>query len=142
MSEKQLEHLFNINLEYNADTPPVSMDGKVGEYIGSGNGEVNGPRLNGKVHWTLFEAQTATVCQSNLFGVITTDDEAEIKFDSMGIFLVPEPDKLNIWATSAGVSFKTDDERYGWLNKIVAVWDGELDMDLYRHRYQVYARNV
>jgi hypothetical protein len=31
MSEVQLEYLFKFKLTYNADTPPVSQDGKVGE---------------------------------------------------------------------------------------------------------------
>jgi hypothetical protein len=60
----------------------------------------------------------------------------------MGIFLVPEPDKLNLWATSAGVSFQTEHEDFTWLNKVAAVWEGKLDMKSYRHRYQVYARSI
>ena len=108
MSEKQLEYLFEIALKYNSDSPPVSLDGKVDEYIGSGEGKVNGSGISGKVQWTLFEAQTDTVCQSNMFGVITTDDGAEIKFDSTGIFLVLDPRKPQLWDTIAGVSFRTN----------------------------------
>jgi len=38
-------------------------------------------RSTGIVRWTLFEAQGGTVCESNLFGVITTDDGIEIRFN-------------------------------------------------------------
>lgn len=118
------------------------MEGKVGEYIGSGVGKVNGSGINGNIYWTLFEAKTDTVCQSNLFGVITTDDGTEIKFSSMGIFLVPEPDKPKLWATSAGVSFHTEHEQNSCQINVAAVWEDEFDMKSYRHRYQVYARSI
>ena len=141
MSEKQLQHLFEIRLKYNPDTPPVSMNGKVGEYIGSGEGTIKGLKINGKAHWTLFEAQNETVCQSNLFGVMTTDDDAEIKFDTMGFFRRPD-EGSHIWGNSSGVSFDTEDDRYQWLNDVMGVWEGEFDSKSYLHRYQVYARST
>ena len=45
-------------LEYKEGKDPVSNEGKVGEYLGSGEGVVRG-RINGTVHWSLFEAQSA-----------------------------------------------------------------------------------
>ena len=108
--QQNLEYLFDIQLDYKEGKPPISTDGKVGKLIGSGEGKVDGPRIRGKVHWTLFESQSDIFCASNLFGVITTDDDAEIKFDSMGFF--QRPDKgAHIWKSSAGVSFETNDER-------------------------------
>lgn len=139
MAEKTLKHLFDIVLLYQEGKMPVSIEGKIGEYIGSGEGIVSGPKLNGKVHWTLFEAQTPTICQSNLFGLITTDDGATIEFDSMGVFMVPDKKSPHRWHTSAGVSFQTDNDRYSWLNPILAVWDGEFDMKAHQHKYQVFS---
>lgn len=137
----QLEHLFEIKLEYKEGKPPVSSaEGKVGEYLGSGEGTVNGPDVNGTVHWTLFEAQGKTVCESNLFGIIETDDGVQIEFDTMGFFMRPEQDNPNRWITSAAVNFNTADGRYQWLNTVLGVWEGEFDMGTYRHHYQVYAR--
>lgn len=83
---------------------------------------VSGARLNGTVHWTLFEAQRETACVSNLFGIITTEDGAEIRFDTMGFFRRPYKDKPHLWVTSAAVSFETDDERYAWLNPVPRQW--------------------
>ena len=135
-----LETLFEIKLEYKESTSPVSLEGKVGEYIGSGKGTVVGPEVNGTVHWTLFEAQNERVCQSNLFGVISTADGAEIKFDSMGLFMVPDREKPHLWKTSAGVSFETNNENYLWINSLLGVWEGEFDSKSYHHHYRVYAR--
>ena len=137
-----LEPLFEIKLEYKESAPPVSLEGKVGEYIGSGEGIVEGPQIQGTVHWTLFEAVNEVACQSNLFGLITTKDGAEIKFDSMGIFMVPDKEKPHLWATTARVSFETNDQRYRWPNTILGVWEGEFDSKSYRHHYRVYARSI
>ena len=51
MTQKPLTHLFEMNLEYKQDKDPVSKDGKVGEYLGNGEGVVRG-RINGIVHWS------------------------------------------------------------------------------------------
>ena len=136
----KLEHLFEVRLMYKEGKPAVSGDGKVGEYIGSGEGTVDGARIKGAVHWTLFESQSETACESNLFGIIITDDGAEIRFDTMGFFRRPYKDKPHLWVTSAAVSFQTDDDRYAWLNPILGVWEGTFDMDSYKHHYQAYAR--
>jgi hypothetical protein len=64
------------------------------------------------VDWTLFEEQRESHCESNLFGVIRTEDGGEIRFDTMGFFLRPDPDAPHRWVSSASVSFQTDDDRY------------------------------
>ena len=138
MADTNLKQLFEIYLKYDKEIDPVSMDGKVGKYIGSGMGKVEG-QINGKVHWTLFEAQSPLLCASNLFGTITTDDDVEIKFDTMGFFRRPD-NGSHLWQNSSGVNFETEDERYEWLTEVLGVWEGELDMKAYEHRYQVYAR--
>ena len=79
IQNRQLEHLFEVQLEYKEDKPPVSTEGKVGEYIGSGEGTANGSQINGSIHWTLFEAQSETVCESNMFGVIETDANGVVR---------------------------------------------------------------
>jgi hypothetical protein len=132
------ELLFELPLEYNPDMPPVHLQGKVGEYIGSGVGEAIGDGLRGQVRWTLFEDVSEALCQSNLFGVITTDDGAEIRFDSLGYFYIPDKDHPKQWKTSAAVHFSTDDERYDWLADTLASWQGSFDMEAYQHHYKVF----
>ena len=87
-TQGSLTYLFEMKLQYKQDKQPVSKDGKVGEYLGSGEGYAHG-RINGNVHWSLFEAQSEVFYASNLFGTITTDDGAKIIFDTMGFFPPP-----------------------------------------------------
>jgi len=138
---KGLEYLFDIGLQFREMLPVTSREAGEGEYIGSGEGTVDGPRINGTVRWDLFEEQEETLCRSNLAGVIETNDGAEIHFDSRGFFIKPDRSKPNKWVTSASVHF-TADERYEWLNAQLAVWAGEFDMETYCHHYQAYAQVV
>jgi hypothetical protein len=136
--KETLTHLFELNLNYKKDVEPVSKEGKVGEYLGSGDGFVRG-RINGTVHWSLYEAQSPVFCASNLFGIITTDDGGEIEFDSMGFFRRPDQGS-HIWHNSSGVSFETDADQYQWLTGVMGVWEGEFDSNSYLHHYRVYAK--
>src|SRR5207244_8198645 len=56
-----LEPLFDAELDYQPGMPPLTSDGD-GTLIGSGDGAVHGPKLTGKLEWTLFEQPGSTVC--------------------------------------------------------------------------------
>ncbi len=94
------------------------------------------------VLWDLFEDQEETLCRSYLTGVIETNDGAPIRFDSLGFFMRPDDSNPHKWITSAAVHFDTTDPRYAWLNTLLAIWEGELDMKTYSHLYQAYAHTV
>jgi hypothetical protein len=140
----QLTHLFDIELKYTERFPDAeSAAGRIGEYIGSGTGSVNGPEIQGHVlRWDLYEEVGEQLCRSNLSGAIETEDGVHIRFDTMGFFRVPDKSQPHLWATSAAVYFETNDDRYAWLNDALGVWEGTFDMDSYRHHYQVYARKA
>ena len=136
-----IEHLFEMELIYKQGLPPISSaDGKLGEYIGSGEGKVTGLRIRGTVRWDLFETRGENLCQSNLCGVIDTYDGAQFEFDSLGYFMRTDLSNPNQWITSAAVTFKTTADQYAWLNNLLATLHGEFDMGAYRHRYQFYIR--
>jgi len=140
---KHLEHLFEVELQFRWEmTPFTSREAGEGEYIGTGEGTVSGPRVHGTVRWDLFEKQEETLCRSSLVGVIETNDGAQIHFDSRGFFIKPDKSKPNRWITSASVHLHTADQRYEWLNTRLAVWEGEFDMETFRHHYQAYAQVI
>ncbi len=116
--EDTLTYLFEIRLEYKEGKEHVSDEGKVGEYLGSGEGTVQG-RINGTVHWSLFEAQNPVFCASNLFGVIFTDDGAEIKFDTMGFFRRPAKGS-HIWQNTSGIFLK---QKMNVTNGLLKLWE-------------------
>lgn len=139
----RLEHLFDMELEYRQGMHRVFPDkGKIGEYLGSGEGSVFGPKVNGVVRWDLFEEENDFICGSNLRGILKTDDGFEISFDSIGHFMKPDRDRPTRWVTSASVHFQTDARRYAFLNDNLALWHGEMDMGTFRHSYKVFLQVV
>ena len=134
-----LQPAFTIELTYKKGKARILTDpGRVGEYLGSGEGMIKGDLLNGRVHWDLFEKVEEIICESNLRGLIETEDGATIQFDTLGFFRRPTRPEDNIWVNASAVTFHTDDARYTWLNEITGIWQGTFDMAAYRHSYQVY----
>lgn len=137
---EQLEPLLELRLQYQEGMPPViSPEAGIGEYLGSGNGTVAGPRVQGTIYWDLFEVVGERRCQTNFAGAIETEDGARIQFDARGYGMVIDRSRPDEWLMTSAVQFDTVDERYDWLNKTLAVWSGKFDMVTYRHHYQVYA---
>jgi hypothetical protein len=136
-----LEPLFEIELQYREGLEAItSPEGKLGEYLGSGDGTVRGAKLQGMIRWDLYEKLSETRCQTNFAGVIETNDGAQIQYDAKGFGMVTDKSKPNEWHMTYAVQFDTKDERYEWLNTTLGLWDGEFDMATYRHHYQVYAK--
>ena len=144
-NKKQPQSFFEASLQFVPDMEPVvSKENRIGKLMGSGTGEIKGERLKGTVTWTLFEV-VGDVCQTNLAGIITTEDGADINFDSQGFGLVPDKAKPNDWHMVASLTFNTKDERYSWINSVLANWDGEFIMQTgtedwfsNKHSYQAY----
>lgn len=134
-----LHLLCTMALQYKKGKPQaLTTPGRVGEYLGSGEGTIAGERLNGRVHWDLFEKVEESLCESNLRGLIETEDGATITFDTLGFFRRPTEPANSIWVNASAVTFQTEDGRYTWLNKVTGSWLGTFDMASYRHSYRVY----
>jgi len=143
VKNQRLEHMFEVELQFRQGIARVTAsEGRGGEYIGSGDGTVKGPKIHGTVRWDLFEEQEEALCRSNLTGVIETIDGAQIQFDSRGFFIKPDKSNPNKWITSASVYLHTADQRYEWLNTRLAIWVGEFDMETLRHHYQAYVQVI
>ncbi len=139
ISNRALNPLFEVNLQYKQGLPPItSAEGRIGQYLGSGEGTVSGERLTGTVRWDLYEAVGETRCETNFAGVIETSDDVQIQFEAKGYGMVRDSSKPNKWTMVAALQFDTTDNAYAWLNNTIAVWDGEFDMETYRHHYQIY----
>lgn len=117
----------------------TSAEGRIGPYLGSGDGAVEGQKIKGTVHWDLYEAVGETRCEINFAGIIKTSDGVQIQFEAKGFGMVGDPDKPHKWRMVAALQFDTADTTYDWLNRTTAVWNGEFDMKTYHHHYQVYA---
>ena len=131
-----LEHLFDAELEYRPGMRPIATDGD-GELIGSGDGVVRGEKLEGTFRWTLFEQPGRLVCPMNPIPAIATGDGAEVRVEGRGYARREQPGD-SLWRVAATLLLDTDDERYGWLNGRLAVWEGTFDAAAHRARYRAY----
>lgn len=135
--EVSLQHLFDAELRYRADMPPVAATGE-GEPIGSGDGTVRGENLEGTIRWTLFERPGELVCAMNPTLVIDTTDGAEVRIEGRGYARRESRDDRR-WQVAATLLFKTPDKRYAWLDGTLGLWEGEFDAETHRARYRAYA---
>jgi hypothetical protein len=142
-STPRLEYLFDLALQYRPGSAVVTTaEGRVGKRLGGGDGTIDGPRLQGKVRWDIYERGGVVTgedrCEINIAGMIETADGASVDFDAKGYGLVPDTSKPSEWSIAAVTQFHTLDERYTWLNSLLAPWHGGLDMQAGRHQYQVF----
>ena len=94
VQNERLGYLFELGLQFRWEmTPVTSREAGEGEYIGSGEGTVKGPRIHGAIRWDLFEKREATLLWrfgiqqpeedqmgflSNLFGGRATADKCSV----------------------------------------------------------------
>ncbi len=104
-----LEPLFDAELDYQPGMAPLTSQGD-GVLIGSGDGAVHGPKLNGKLEWTLFEQPGSTMCAMAPVARIITDDGAQIRFDGRGYGTRPSQSDPG-WRVAATLHFTTDGRR-------------------------------
>lgn len=144
-----LEQLFEMTLQpqrWPGDgkspepSPKASPGSRVGEYIASGEGTLEGPQIKGTIRWDLFENRDRKdVERTDMFGEITTHDGAEIGIESFGLFQPSKTDK-EVFEHHAAVRFATTDERYAWLLPILGRTTGTFDYQTFLHHYRVYAQ--
>ena len=130
---------FEVGLRYREGMAPVRQPGDLpGEYLGSGDGTIQGPGLNGTVRWDLNEHVGREACQMFFAGMVQTDDGAILSFDTLGFGQVRDPATApSRWEVTAAARFVTDDPRYAWLAARPVTWLGGFDMETYEHRYRI-----
>ena len=137
-----LEHLFDPELRYRHDAEPlVSGEGRAGRLVGSGEGAVEGSRVAGSLRWTLFEVPGDLVCVMEPVAVIETEDGARIDLEARG-HARRSTVQDRVWKVAAALRFESADERYGWLDEALGVWEGEFDADALRARYRAYLQTA
>jgi len=151
-SENRLEALFKADLQYRSESQSdavVVAEGRDGVYIGSGDGTVAGDRLRGTIRWSLWSGnclyplvrsgqsvpEGLHLCTINPAGFIETQDGARIRFDGRGYGLR----NSEKYQTNLTLIFSTEDVRYEWLTKVVAVMEGDFDEKTGRATWNVYA---
>ncbi len=136
------EHLFDVQLLYAGQVECAPLGERYGQFIGGGTGTVNGGRIKGTiVRWSNFERTLGEgLCTLQIPAEVRTDDGADIKFEALGHAVVPDKAQPDRWINAMTVRFKTEDERYRWLNSVIGVWEGEFNMKSGATTAHVYAR--
>jgi hypothetical protein len=149
--ENRLEALFQADLRYTSGSESdavVASEGREGVYIGSGDGTAIGARLRGKLRWSLWSGnclyplvrsgqavpEGLHLCTINPAGFIETEDGARIRFEGRGYGLRSS----GKYQTNLTLVFGTEDSRYEWLTKVIAVIDGEFDEKTGQAIWHVY----
>lgn len=115
--------LAEVELTY---TALESLDyGAGGQLYGTMEGKLVGERLQGSLRLTNLAARRPDdVNLPTLRGILRTDDGAAVWVELDGIATVRESDGARVFVTAC--RFRTGDERYGWLNRVVGVLEGVL----------------
>jgi hypothetical protein len=149
---KGLVHLFDAPVRLTSESPEeavVPADGREGVYLGSGDGIATGEVLRGTLRWSFYSGnclyprirrgeavpESLNLCTLNPGGFIESDDGARIAFDGKGYGL-RSPERYRVSMTMA---FRTDDDRYAWLNCVLGLMDGDFDEKSGRAEWHVYA---
>ncbi len=129
-----LNEFATLELTYKSkrEDPP---EGKLGVYLGGGDGVIVGRAITGAVVWDLFENEGAAVCDANFVGAIATGDGADVGFEILGFFRREEGSSL--WRLASAIRFATGDPRYGHLDNAIGLIEGSFDMDAYVHNYRI-----
>ena len=135
-----LEHLFDAELEYRPGMTPIAENGE-GQLIGSGDGNVSGPRLRGTLRWTLFERPGELVCTMQPIAAIETDDGASIGIEGRGYARRTRSHERH-WQVAATLLFSAPEQGYAWLDGALGLWEGEFDAEEHRARYRAFLQTA
>jgi hypothetical protein len=136
----RLEPIFDMELDYADGFFVIApYGGTEGAGYGSGRGRVTGDRVAGDVRWSNHPRRREDgVLIPDAHGVIETEDGARIVFHLAGYSTALEGSKTKR-AIVSPATFATDDERYRWLNNVVAVGEGTIDFETLRLRMSYFA---
>lgn len=148
LEELPVEHLFDMDVELEpAQAIPTPVGARM-TFIAKG-GTIEGPRLKGELlpgggDWLMIG--TDLIGRVDVRATIRTDDGALIHYETRGVIEVPADgmerlaagERLPFEETYVRTTpkFETADERYSWLNGIVAIGHNELVAN--RINYRIY----
>lgn len=116
----RLDHLFDANWHYDLLQEVVSTGGGDGQVYGQGTGVLSG-RLSGTARWANYPRLRGGYAFPDARGTVDVGDGGFVLFSLTGMSSVTDGRGVHV------MLFRTDDERYEWLNTVIAVGEGSLD---------------
>lgn len=135
----RLEPLCEMELGYEGGFFVMTPYGeREGSGYGDGRGRVTGERLAGSVRWSNHPHRREDgVLVPDAHGVIETDDGARVLFH-LGGRSRPIEGSPTLRAIVSPATFEAEDDRYRWLNDVIAVGEGVIDFETLRLRMRYY----
>jgi hypothetical protein len=128
--------LFQAELQYDPKhTTDLTSAGRVGSWLGGGEGTIKGEKIEGQVVWDLFEKQGKYNCETEMVLDLTTEQGEEIHIIAKGFGAVGDVKKPNDWQMGATLTFTTSSKKFDWLKRAVYTWNGSFDMSSGIHKY-------
>jgi len=116
----RLDHLFDANWHYDLLHEVGSTDGGDGQVYGQGTGILSG-RVNGTARWANYPRLRGGYAFPEARGTVDVGDGGFVLFSLTGMSSITDGKGVHV------MLFRTDDERYQWLNTVIAVGEGSVD---------------
>ena len=146
-----LGQLFDAAVQFTSESPAdavVSAEGREGIYLGSGDGIATGERIRGRLRWSFYAGNCLypqigrgdavpdhlNLCTLNPGGSLDSDDGVRICVRRKGYGL-RSPERYRVRMT---MTFRRDDARYSWLNRVLGIMAGDFDEKTGRAAWHVY----
>ena len=127
----RLEHLVDVVWRYELLHGVDAADGADGQVFGQGTADFSG-RLNGTATWANFPRLRAGYAYPDAHGSLVVGDDAFVLFTLTGMSSLEDGSGVHV------MTFRTGHEPYRWLNRVIAVGEGTVDVETSRLAMRYY----
>ncbi|HET7397735.1 MAG TPA: hypothetical protein VFJ94_04345 [Intrasporangium sp.] len=133
----RLDHLFDVDWSYDLLHEVEPSPAGDGRFYGQGRATFRG-RVSGHAQWSNFPRVRAGFALPHAHGVIHPDEGGVVLFSLTGMSSLTEGHGIHV------MTFQTEVEPHSWLNDVIAVGEGTVDVErrMLEMRYYVAVAEV
>jgi hypothetical protein len=131
----KLDHLTDVVWQYDLLHGVEASEGADGQVFGQGTAEFTG-RLAGTATWANFPRLREGYAVPNAHGSLVVAEDAFVLFTLTGLSSLEDGTGVHV------MTFRTEHEPHRWLNTVIAVGEGRVDVDTARLAMRYYECTV